>query len=161
MTTRYVTLAVFLVLVVIAAAISASFAAGEWYFLVHKPQWTIPAWAFGPAWAVVYVLMAAAMGLVWTSGHHLRTGALTFWLLQLGLICAWSWLFFGMNRSGWSMGVMALLIGFAALCFRLFATVSRPGALLLLPGLLWLVYLWVLNIAIWMLNGGGFGVSID
>jgi translocator protein len=160
MTTRYATLAVFLVLVLIAAAISGSFAAGEWYFLLHKPEWTIPAWAFGPAWALVYVLMAAAMWIVWISGHHLRNGALTWWLLQLGLVVAWSWLFFGMNRSGWSMAVMLLLIGFVALCIKLFATPSRLAALLLVPCLLWLVYLWALNIAIWLLNGGGFGVSI-
>lgn len=160
MSMRYATLAVFLVLVVIAAAIGGSFAAGEWYFLLHKPEWTIPPWAFAPAWALVYVLMAAAMWMVWTSGHHLRTGALTWWLLQLGLIVMWSWLFFGMNRSGWSMGVMLLLIGFASLCIKLFATPSRLAALLLVPCLLWLVYLWALNIAIWLLNGGGFGVSI-
>jgi tryptophan-rich sensory protein len=161
MNTRYIILAAFLLVVVIAAAISGSFAAGEWYFLLHKPQWTIPTWAFGPAWAAVYVLMAAAMWMVWASGHHQRTGALTWWLLQLGLVIAWSWLFFGMNRSGWSMGIMLLLIGFVLFCIKLFATPSRLAALLLVPCLLWLVYLWVWNIAIWLLNGGGFGVSID
>jgi len=161
MNMRYATLAGFLVLVVIAAAISGSFAAGEWYFLLHKPQWTIPAWAFGPAWALAYVLMAVAMWTVWISGHYKRTGALTWWLLQLGLIIAWSWLFFGMNRSGWSMALMLLLIGFVVLCIKLFATASRLAALLLVPCLLWLVYLWALNIAIWLLNGGGLGVSVD
>jgi len=160
LTTRYVTLAVFLVLVVIAAAISGSFAAGEWYFLVHKPQWTIPAWAFGPAWASAYVLVAAAMWIVWTSGHHLRRGALTWWLLQLVLVIVWSWLLFGMNRSGWSMAAMLLLIGMALMCIKVFAASSRLAALLLVPWLLWLVYLWALTIAIWLLNGGGFGVSV-
>ncbi len=160
MTTRYVMLATFLLLVVITAAIAGSFEAGEWYFALAKPEWTIPAWAFGPAWALAYVLMGAAMWMVWTSGHHLRSGALTWWLLQLGLVIVWSWLLFGMNRSGWSMAAMLLLIGMAIMCIKVFAAPSRLAALLLLPWLLWLVYLWALNIAIWLLNGGGFGVSI-
>jgi translocator protein len=160
MTTRYVMLATFLLLVVITAAIAGSFEAGEWYFALAKPEWTIPAWAFGPAWALAYVLMAAAMWMVWTSGHQVRSGALTWWLLQLVLVIVWSWLLFGMNRSGWSMAAMLLLIGTAIMCIKVFAAPSRLAALLLAPWLLWLVYLWVLNIAIWLLNGGGFGVSI-
>jgi tryptophan-rich sensory protein len=128
MTTRYVLLATFLLLVVITAAIAGSFAAGEWYFALAKPEWTIPARAFGPAWALVYVLMAVAMWMVWTSGHHLRSGALTWWLLQLGLVIAWAWLFFGMNRSGWSMAAMLLLIGMATMCIKVFAAPSRLAA---------------------------------
>jgi tryptophan-rich sensory protein len=160
MNTRYASLAAFLVVVVIAAAISSSFAAGEWYFMLHKPSWTIPPWVFAPAWAVVYVSMAVAMWTVWTSGHHLRNGALTWWLLQLGLVIAWSWLFFGENRSGWSMSAMLFLVGITIMCIKVFAAPSRMAAVLLLPWLLWVVYLWILNIAIWLLNGGGFGVSI-
>jgi len=160
MITRYATLLAFLLLVVIAAASASSFEAGHWYFVLHKPEWTIPAWIFGPAWALVYVLMAAAMWTVWTSGHQLRAGALVWWLIQLGLIITWSWLLFGMNRSGWSMAVMLLLIGVAVLCIKVFAGPSRLAALMLLPCLFWLVYLWLLNIAIWLLNGGGFGISI-
>lgn len=161
MTTRYVMLATFLLLVVITAAIAGSFEAGAWYFALAKPEWTIPAWAFAPAWAVAYVLVAAAMWIVWTSGHHLRSGALTWWLLQLVLVIVWSWLLFGMNRSGWSMAAMLLLIGMAIMCIKVFAAPSRLAALLLVPWLLWLVYLWVLNIAIWLLNGGGFALSLN
>jgi benzodiazapine receptor len=161
MITRYAWLAVFLLLVVFAAAISSSFEAGEWYFLLKKPVWTPPPWVFSPIWSLLYVLMALAMWQVWMSGHYTRTGALAWWLLQLGMNVTWSWLFFGLTRSGWAMAEMLLLIGLVVLCMRAFSASSRFAAILMLPYLLWLMFAWVLNFTIWMLNGGGLGISLD
>lgn len=155
MMTRYAWLAVFLLLVVIAAAAAGSFEVGDWYFTMRKPGWTPPPWAFGPIWSVLYVLMALAMWQVWVSMHYTRVGALVWWLLQLGLNVAWSWLFFGLHRSGWAMAEMLLLIGFVILCGRAFFASSRVAAALLMPYLAWLLFAWVLNFSIWRLNGGG------
>ena len=158
MVMRYAWMAVFLLLVVIAAAIAGSFEAGEWYFMLHKPGWTPPAWVFGPVWSLLYVLMAVAMWLVWDSKDDTRVGALVWWLLQLSLNAAWSWLFFGLTRSGWSLAEMLLLIGVVILCMKAFSNSSRTAAVLMLPYLLWLLFAWVLNFSIWMMNGGGLGL---
>ena len=158
MVTRYAWMAVFLLLVVAAAAVAGSFEVGEWYFLLRKPGWTPPAWIFGPVWSVLYVLMALAMWLVWDSKHHTRVGALIWWLLQLALNAAWSWLFFGLHRSGWSLGEMLLLIGVVILCIKAFSNSSRLASVLMLPYLLWLIFAWMLNFSIWMMNGGGLGI---
>ena len=157
MAVRYLTLAVFLLLVVIAASIGSSFEAGEWYFAMNKPDWTPPAWVFAPIWSVLYVLMALAIWTVWMSGHKSRAGSLTWWLLQLGLNVAWSWLFFGLHRTGWSLLDLTLLLGVVSLCVRAFWASSRVAAMLMLPYLLWLVFAWSLNFGIWMMNGGGIG----
>jgi tryptophan-rich sensory protein len=77
--------------------------------------------------------------------------------LQLGLIVAWSWMFFGIHRSGWSMVELLLLMGFMVMCIKVFSASSRGAALMMIPGLLWVMYLWALNIAVWVLNGGGLG----
>ncbi len=161
MITRYAWMAVFLSLVVIAAAVAGSFEAGEWYFMLRKPAFTPPPWVFGPAWSVLYLLMAVAMWLVWDSKHYTRTGALIWWLLQLGLNAAWSWLFFGLTRSGWSLAEMVLLIGTVVLCMKAFSASSRLAAMLMLPYLLWLCFAWVLNFSIWSMNGGGLGSIMD
>ena len=161
MISRYAWLAIFLLLVVIAAAIASSFEAGEWYFLLRKPDWTPPAWVFGPVWSVLYVLMALAMWLVWISGDETRVGSLIWWLFQLGLNAAWSWLFFGLTRSGWSMAELLLLIGAVILCMKAFSSASRTAVLLMAPYLLWLVFAWVLNFAIWSMNGGGLGTMLE
>jgi tryptophan-rich sensory protein len=155
MISRYGSMAVFLLLVIAAAAFGSSFEAGEWYYALRKPDWTPPPWVFGPVWSILYLLMALAMWKVWLSGRYVRIGALIWWLLQLGLTAAWSWLFFGLHRPGWSMLEMALLIGVVLLCVKAFAAISRVAAWLMAPYLLWLLFAWALNYAIWSMNGGG------
>jgi len=154
MLNRYASLAVFLLLVVFAAAVGSRFPAGEWYAELAKPGWTPPSWLFGPVWSALYVMMALAAWKVWLSGHYSRAGALTWWSLQLVLNAAWSWLFFGLERPGWAWIDMSLLMVLVVFCIRAFRLVSRPAAYLMLPYLLWLVFAWFLNLAIWTLNGG-------
>jgi len=152
---RLVSLAGFLALVVLTAWLGAKFPAGEYYALLNKPDWAPPGWLFGPVWSILYALMAVAMWKVWESGHQARSGALVWWLLQLGLNAAWSWLFFGLTRTGWAMAELAVLIGLVILCIKAFSLISRSAAWLMLPYLLWLVFAFVLNFSLWSLNGGG------
>jgi tryptophan-rich sensory protein len=152
---RYLPLAVFLALVVAAAGFGAQFPAGEYYAMINKPDWAPPPWLFGPVWSVLYVLMAVAMWKVWMTGQQARLGALAWWLLQLTLNAAWSWLFFGLTRTGWAMAEMALLIGIVVLCIKAFSLVSKPAAWLMLPYLVWLGVAFALNFSVWSMNGGG------
>jgi tryptophan-rich sensory protein len=153
--TRMVSLVVFLVLVVTAAWLGSQFPAGEYYAQLNKPSWAPPAWLFGPVWSVLYVMMAVAMWRVWLSGQQARLGALAWWLIQLALNAAWSWLFFGLTRIGWAMAEMALLIGMVILCIKAFSLISKPAAWLMVPYLLWLGFAFALNFSLWTLNGGG------
>jgi len=157
MNSRYATMAIFLLLVIFAAYVSGSFEAGAWYFSMSKPAWTPPAWLFGPVWAILYLLMALAMWKVWISGHASRNGALIWWLLQLWFNVAWSWLFFGLERTGWAMLELLFLIGLVILCIRMFLAISRQAALMMVPYLLWLCFAWLLNFSIWRMNGGSLG----
>jgi tryptophan-rich sensory protein len=99
--------------------------------------------------------MAVAMWKVWVTGQQARLGALAWWLLQLTLNAAWSWLFFGLTRTGWAMAEMALLIGIVVLCIKAFSLVSKPAAWLMVPYLLWLGVAFALNFSVWSMNGGG------
>lgn len=157
MSSKYLSLAAFLLLVVLVSAIGSQYEAGVWYFSMNKPDWTPPAWVFGPVWAALYLLMALAAWMVWETGSSARVGALIWWLIQLALNIAWSWLFFSLHRSGWAMFEMLLLIGVVIMCIRAFSLVSRSAAALMLPYLLWLLFAWFLNFKIWTLNGGGLG----
>jgi len=152
---RMISLAVFLALVVIAVWMASQFPAGEYYALLNKPGWAPPAWLFGPVWSILYVLMAIAMWKVWQSGRQERLGALAWWLLQLGLNVAWSWLFFGLTRIGWAMAELAVLIGLVVFCTRVFSMISKSAAWLMVPYLLWLLFALALNFSLWSLNGGG------
>ncbi len=152
---QYIPLAFFLLAVVVAAAFGAGFEAGTWYQDLSKPDWTPPDWAYGPVWAVIYLLMAVAAWRVWVSGKNLRIAALTWWALILVLNVAWSWMMFGLNRPGWAMGVSVILLGLAIMCSRAFQLIDRPAALMILPLAGWLAFVVVFNFRLWALNGGG------
>ena len=124
MIARYSSLAGFLLLVVITAAIVGKFEAGEWYVLLVKPAWTPSNWAFGPLWSIYYVLAAGAMWTVWITVHHTRVGSLIWLLLQIVLVLIWAWLFFGIHRIGWAMLELLLLLGVCVLCVRAFSSRS-------------------------------------
>jgi len=156
MTYRYTSLVVFLLLVVLTAAFGGTFEAGEWYRALNKPTWNPPSWLFGPVWSALYLMMAVAAWKVWLSGHQLRMKALTWWMIQLVLNAAWSWLFFGLERPGWAWAEMSLLIVIVIFCIRAFQLVSRPAAYLMVPYLIWLLFAWFLNLSIWTMNGGFF-----
>lgn len=154
---RYVSLAVFLLLVVAASAMGGSFQAGEWYQQLNKPEWTPPDRAFGVVWAVLYLLMALAAWRIWLSRQSVRIGALIWWLIVLALNVGWSWIMFGLHRPGWALLCLTLVVAVAVMSWRAFMLLSRPAGLMLTPLVLWVAFAWYLNYTIWTMNRGGFG----
>jgi tryptophan-rich sensory protein len=158
MQARYGSLAVLLLVVVAAAYLAGSFEAGEWYYQkLSKPSWTPPGAVLGIGWALAWLTLALAAWQVWRSGHYARLAALAWWLLLLGLTVGWSALFFGLNRIGWAWLELGVALAVALFCIRAFLPLSRQAAYLMLPGLLWLLFTWVLNLVQWTLNGGPLG----
>mgnify|MGYP001816037550 CR=1 FL=1 len=152
---RTISLAVFLALVTVAFAFGSSFEAGEWYYLkVDGPSWTPPGWLFGPAWAVFYVLMAVAAWETWETGHVDRLRAMAWWALLLVLLPGWSVLFFGMHRPGWAWLELTLALAAAVLSIKAFRPISSQGAYLMVPGVVWLLFFWVLQFLTWNMSGG-------
>lgn len=124
-----------------------------WYPALVKPSWTPPSWVFGPVWTLLYPLVAVAGWLAWREGRS-RLGTLVF-LLQLALNAAWPWIFFGERRLDLALAcVVALWLAIFG-TIRLFWSVSRGAAVLLLPYLGWVGFATALNAAIWFLNLGG------
>jgi tryptophan-rich sensory protein len=155
MPARYGSLAVLLLLVVAAAYLAGSFEAGEWYYQkLGKPSWTPPGPVLGVGWALAWLTLALAAWQLWRSGHYERLGALAWWLLLLGLTVGWSALFFGLNRIGWAWLELSVTLAVALFCIRAFLPLSRQAAWLLLPGVSWLLFTWVLNLVMWTINGG-------
>lgn len=153
---RHISLVFFLLAVLAASAAGGSFEAGAWYQDLNKPDWTPPNWFFGPAWALIYVLMAVAAWRVWLGRHSVRIGALLWWLLILVLNVAWSWLMFGLHRPGWAFMMNVLILAIAIMCCRAFFLLSRPAGSMLLPLVLWAGFACALNYAVWTMNRGGF-----
>jgi tryptophan-rich sensory protein len=148
---KYISLAVFFVLTAAAAAFGARYMPGAWYEALTKPSFNPPNWIFGPVWTVLYIMIALAGWRVWESGQ--RGTALAIWVIALALNGAWSFIFFGLQRTGLALAdIIALLIAitaFIALTWRH----TRSAALLFLPYLAWVAFATVLNYEIWRLNG--------
>ena len=125
-----------------------------WYEGLRKPSFNPPEWLFGPAWTVLYLLMAVAAFLVWKQGLGVPGVklALIVFLAQLLLNSAWSILFFGL-RSPLAGLVDIFLLWFAILTtIILFFRVSTAAGLLLLPYIAWVSFAAILNAAILLLN---------
>jgi len=142
----------FVALCFAAAMSGALFKPGAWHAALAKPRWHPPNWLFGPAWAVLYLMIATAGWLVWHSAGW--SPALVAWGVQLVLNAAWSWLFFGLRRPDLAFAEVILLWLSILACVLLFVPVSQLAAALMLPYLAWVAFAAALNFAMWRLNGG-------
>ena len=131
----------------------ASIQAKSFYAQLVQPNWSPPAWVFGPVWTTLYTMMGVAAWLIWRSGGFRKNRqALTLFLIQLAINSLWSWLFFV-----WYLGVLAfadiivLWILIAATIVSFWRVRPLAGALLI-PYLLWLSFAAVLNYSLWRLN---------
>jgi benzodiazapine receptor len=125
-----------------------------WYKGLAKPSFNPPDWLFGPAWTLLYLLMAVAAFLVWKQGFGTPGVklALAVFLAQLVLNSLWSILFFGL-RSPLAGLVDIVVLWLAILATTvLFFRVSVSAGVLLLPYIAWVTFAALLNAAVYCLN---------
>jgi benzodiazapine receptor len=136
------------------AALATTRATPTWYQTLKKPSFDPPEWLFGPAWTLLYLLMAVAAWLVWKQGIGAPGVklALAVFLVQLILNALWSVFFFGLRSP------LAGLVDIIALWLAILATtifffrISVPAGVLLLPYIAWVSFAAILNAAILRLN---------
>ncbi len=135
------------------AALGARFLPDEWYRGLKKPSWNPPNALFAPVWTVLYLMMATAAWLVWRRyGIVDSRPALMFFIVQLFLNAAWTWLFFGRHEIlGAFIDILILWVMILATMVLFWRLVPVSG-ILLLPYLLWVSFAAVLNGAVWVLN---------
>jgi benzodiazapine receptor len=147
------TLMAFIGICAVAASSGALFPPGRWYDSLRKPAWRPPNWLFGPAWTVLYAMIAVAGWLVWTTaGPGERLVPMSVYGLQLVLNAVWSGIFFGMKRMKLALGEMALLWLSIAVNIAVFWPVHKIAALMLVPYLAWVSFAFMLNRALVKLN---------
>lgn len=150
---RYAALVSFIAIALLSGMFASQFEPGVWYALMNKPAWTPPDWVFAPVWIALYVLMGAAAWLVWqVRGWH---GSHWLFVAQLVLNAGWSWLFFGLHRTGWALGEMGVLWLLVLAMMVGFWRVRAAAGVLILPYWLWLCFTLALNYELWRLNEGG------
>lgn len=164
---QLVAAAAFLAIVIAVAAIGSLATIPHtdgWYSQVEKVAWSPPNWLFGPAWSVLYLLVAAAGFLYWRAGFagagepHRARRTLGLYVAQLVLNFAWTPIFFAgyplIGEPAWwiALAVILALIVAVVLLIAVGARVSRTASWLLVPYLAWLIFASTLNAGIIALN---------
>ncbi len=124
-------------------------AIGNWYAGLIKPALTPPNWVFGPAWTILYLLMAISLYLYSEAGGT-RKGYAIFGL-QLVLNILWSVLFFGLQSPLLGLAGIAALWASIAMTARVFWATDRKAGYLLLPYLAWVSFAAYLNYGVLVL----------
>lgn len=146
-------LLVFVALVVAAAAFGGYFQPGAWYAGLRKPPLTPPNWVFGPAWTLLYLAIAVAGWIVWRTQRRIGL-PLLLWGAQLALNAMWSFLFFGMQRPGFALVEIAVLLSVILATASAFFRVRTLAGVLFVPYVLWVAFAAYLNLGMWLLNRG-------
>lgn len=137
----------------LAATTGGIFRPGEWYERLAKPRWRPPNWLFGPAWLVLYSLIAYAAWTVWRqAGFAGAPLAMAAFFVQLLFNAGWSWVFFGLRRPDLAfVELVGLWLSIVAM-IAAYAQVDGTAALLMVLYLAWVTFAGALNFAIWRLN---------
>jgi len=126
----------------------------DWYLSLNKPSFNPPNWIFGLVWALLYILMGIAAGIVWAKGFYhiwVKTALYNFGF-QLLFNALWSVVFFGFKNPFWALLVILVLLALILQTIKWFNVVSRTAAYLLIPYFLWVCFATILNYKIWEMN---------
>ena len=134
-----------------AGGLLTSLGLGPWYRDLQIPWFQPPAWAFTPAWLIIFVLLAIATWRISRRGS-IAGFALGLYGLQLVANALWSFFFFPMERPDLALidifALDAMVIGMTVLYGR----IDRTSGLLLLPYVVWLGLATAINVWIVLYN---------
>ncbi len=129
----------------------------NWYATLEKPSFTPPNWVFGPAWTLLFTLMAISFQRILRveDAGALRTRAIVLFLAQLVLNVLWSAAFFGLKNPPLALAIIVVFEALILATMVVFAQLDRPAAWLLVPYPLWVAYATAINLGVVLLNRSG------
>ncbi len=128
---------------------------GPWYHSLRKPWYQPPDWLFGPAWTLIFALIAVAAAMLWQAAvtdAERRRIAWSF-IVNGVLNVLWSVLFFKLRRPDVALVEVALLWASIVQLIVVARPLSSEAAWLLAPYLAWVTFAAMLNAAVVALNG--------
>lgn len=125
-----------------------------YYSQLIKPGFAPPSIVFPIVWTILYILMGISAYKILKKGYELPKvkDAMFYYWLQLGLNFIWSILFFGFDLRLTSLITLAILIIIVITMTIKFFKIDKKAAYLNIPYILWLLYAFVLNYFIWVIN---------
>lgn len=124
----------------------------KFYTSMNKPPLAPPPWLFPIAWAILYILIGFAAGIIAESHDLDKNSALKLYSLQLIINAIWPIIFFRLKSPGFALFWLLILIVCVIATLRVFKSVSNKAFLLCIPYIAWLFFAFYLNFGIVVLN---------
>jgi len=126
----------------------------DWYKTIKLPSWTPPGSVIGLVWAIIFILSAISIILIWNKLD--RAGNFN-WIISIFILNAllnifWSYLFFYQGQIGFAIIEAAILALSVLALIILIWPVYKPAAILLIPYVVWVSFATFLTYSIWILN---------
>ncbi len=141
----------FTFLIAFLGSLATTPAIDNWYKDLTKPFFNPPNWIFSPVWTILFIFMAYAFYLIWTS-KDFKKFHLKLYFNQLIFNFLWSFMFFFLKNPTWAFIVILILIVFITLMAYHFFKVNKLAGYLILPYLIWISFASILNLTIIILN---------
>jgi len=127
---------------------------GPWYDSLRFPRLRPPNWLFGPAWTLIFALIAAAGVIAWDAAPDAaaRRTLIALFAINGLLNVGWSPLFFKLRRPDWAL-IEVIPLWLSILALIVFIAPYAPNAAgLLAPYLAWVTFASWLNWRVVQLN---------
>ena len=126
----------------------------SWYQTLAKPSWAPPAWLFGPAWTILYVLIAISFGAVFLKVIKKKMKPIVALPFALNLVFnfAFTPIQFGLKNN--LLAAADVLLVLATLIWAIFVIYPKAKwiAYMQIPYLLWVSFATILQLTVTYLN---------
>jgi tryptophan-rich sensory protein len=109
-----------------------------------------PSWLFGVMWSIIYTLIAVGVFILLNKSSFNKVKWL--YIINGVLNILWLFTFFGLQSLFLSVIIFAVLIIFAYLLIAALKDINKTAYYLTLPYFIWLVFAFMLNYSLYMLN---------
>jgi benzodiazapine receptor len=126
----------------------------NWYSQLIKPSWAPPSWIFGPAWSILYILIAISFGKVFMMAYQKQIPFIIALPFLLNLVFNFSFTYF---QFGLKNNLLASVDIFLILITLIWAIIviyphARWIAYIQIPYLLWVSFATMLQFTVTYLN---------
>ena len=122
-----------------------------WYSTLIKPGFNPPDYIFPTIWVILYVSMAFAVWLIWINPKKSEK-IIYIYFVHLLVNASWSVVFFALHQIFIALLVIVAILLLVLWLMKLYYPINKLSSFLMVPYLAWLVFAFVLNLNILLLN---------